>query len=166
MEDFRYITKDKELKDYLQHLKDLRLNSLAVDFEGEYNLHRYGEHLCLIQIFDGKEYTLIDPLNMDVSLIRDFFEDPRILKIFYDCTGDRTLLYRKYNINLSGVLDLMPAVELLDFPKKNLNAVLEQVLSIENKSSKKYQRYNWMTRPISSDALLYALEDVKYLHDL
>ena len=37
------------------------LERIAVDFEGEFNLHIYGEHLCLIQVYDGKSYYIIDP---------------------------------------------------------------------------------------------------------
>ena len=37
------------------------LERIAVDFEGEFNLHIYGEHLCLIQVYDGKGYYIIDP---------------------------------------------------------------------------------------------------------
>jgi ribonuclease D len=29
------------------------INTIAMDFEGEINLHIYGEHLCLIQVFDS-----------------------------------------------------------------------------------------------------------------
>jgi len=163
---YRYIDSDKALKDYLQLLKEQPLPAIAIDIEGEYNLHCYGEHLCLVQIYDSREYILIDPLTVNIQLIKNLLEDPKILKIFYDCSGDRTLLYRKYSIEVRGIFDLMAAVELLDFPKKNLNMVLHEELGLELKAKKKFQQYNWMQRPISEEALLYAIEDVQYLFDL
>jgi len=166
MKEYRYLDTDKQVTAFLQSLRERQVTTVAVDIEGEFNLHHYGEHLCLVQIFDRKESVLIDPQTVRISLIKQFFEDPKTLKIMYDCTGDRTILFRKYGISINGVLDLMPAVELLDFQKKNLGAVLQEVLKVEPKSKKKFQRYNWMKRPVEEDALAYAMEDVKYLFDL
>ena len=35
------------------------------NFEEESNLHVYGEHLCLIQIFDGNSYYVIDAVKIE-----------------------------------------------------------------------------------------------------
>lgn len=164
--DYRYIDTDKALKQYIQQLNEEKISTLAVDIEGEYNLHCYGEHLCLVQIYDQKDFVLIDPLKVDMNLVKALLEDPKILKIFYDCTGDRTLLYRKYSIDVKGIFDLMPAVELLEFPKRNLNYILHDVLNLDLKPKKKFQQYNWMKRPIQEEALVYAVEDVQFLFEL
>ncbi|MDC7235898.1 MAG: 3'-5' exonuclease [Spirochaetales bacterium] len=163
---YQYLDNDSTLAAYLDSLKTRGVQRVAVDLEGEFNLHCYGEHLCLVQIFDGRDYALIDPFHVRIGLIRDFFENPDISKIMYDCTGDRTLLYRKYGIAVKNIEDLLPAVELLDLEKRNLSFVLTQFLGIQPKAKKKFQQYNWMRRPIQKDALEYALEDVKYLFDL
>ncbi|OQY34944.1 MAG: hypothetical protein B6241_03450 [Spirochaetaceae bacterium 4572_59] len=166
MNSTKYLTTDDQLSDYLLSLKERQIKIVAVDLEGEYNLHHYGEHLCLVQIFDGEYSLLIDPQTIGISLIKDFFENPDYQKIFYDCTGDRTLLFRKYGINPNSIVDLLPAVELLEFEKKGLSKVLTEVLGLEEKNKKKFQRYNWMRRPIQEDALVYAIEDVNFLFDL
>lgn len=163
---YKYLDSDRKLIDYMDSLKTRNIERVAVDLEGEFNLHCYGEHLCLVQIFDGQEYALIDPVDVRISLIRDFFENPDFAKIMYDCSGDRTLLYRKYGIAVKNIEDLLPAAELLDLEKRNLSFVLTRFLGVEPKAKKKFQQYNWMRRPIGVDALEYALEDVKYLFDL
>ncbi|MDC7242165.1 MAG: 3'-5' exonuclease, partial [Spirochaetales bacterium] len=163
---YHYLDNDRDLTAWLDSLKSREISRVAVDLEGEFNLHCYGEHLCLVQIFDSTEFALIDPLKVRISLIRDFFEDPGIAKIMYDCSGDRTLLFRKYGIAVKNIEDLLPAVELLDLEKMNLGFVLSHFLGVEPKAKKKFQRYNWLRRPIQSDALEYALEDVTYLFDL
>lgn len=163
---YHYLDTDNKLIDYLDSIKTRGIERVAVDLEGEFNLHCYGEHLCLVQIFDGQEYALIDPVKVRISLVRDFFENPHISKIMYDCSGDRTLLFRKYGIAVNNIEDLLPAAELLDLEKRNLSFVLTKFLSIEPKAKKKFQQYNWMRRPIQADALEYALDDVKYLFDL
>lgn len=163
---YQYLDTDRKLIDYLDSLQSRRIERVAVDLEGEFNLHCYGEHLCLVQIFDGQEFALIDPVNIRISLIRDFFENSEIIKIMYDCSGDRTLLFRKYGIAVKNIEDLFPAAELLDLEKRNLSYVLTRFLSVEPVAKKKFQQYNWMRRPIQAEALEYALEDVKYLFDL
>ena len=166
MKPYRFLNQDKQVRDYLTSLKERGVEVTAVDLEGEFNLHHYGEHLCLVQIFDGRDSVIIDPQTVRISLIKEFFEDSSLKKIFYDCSGDRTLLYRKYGISLNAVIDLLPAVELLELEKKGLGKVLTTVLGLEEKNKKKFQRYNWMKRPIREDALVYAIEDVKYLYEL
>lgn len=161
-----YIDTDAALKAWLDSLKSRKVERVGVDIEGEFNLHCYGEHLCLVQVFDGRDYALIDPFKVRITLIRDFFENETIAKIMYDCTGDRTLLYRKYGIDVKNIEDLFPAAELLDLEKRNLGFVLTRFLGVEPKAKKKFQQHNWMRRPIQKEALDYALEDVRYLFDL
>ncbi len=163
---YEYIDTDAALENWLDSLKSRNIERVGVDIEGEFNLHCYGEHLCLVQVFDGRDYALIDPFKVRITLIRDFFEDGSIAKIMYDCSGDRTLLYRKYGISINNIEDLFPAAELLDLEKRNLGFVLTRFLGVEPKAKKKFQQYNWMRRPIQRDALEYALEDVRYLFDL
>lgn len=162
----RYIKDNTEMKRYLQELEASGIDELAVDIEGEFNLHRYGEHLCLVQIFHNDNFTVVDPLSTDIQLIKQFFEMEKMKKLVYDCTSDRTLLFRRYDIRFTSPVDLVPAVELLELEKKGLNSVLSSVLGMEQKPKKKFQRYDWMRRPIDCDALEYAVEDVAHLFPL
>jgi len=166
MNKYQYLDSDSKLKSYISSLRDRGVERIALDLEGEYNLHCYGEHLCLLQIYDGVEYGLIDPFQVRITLIRDLLENQNLTKIMYDCSGDRTLLYRKYGIAVNSIEDLFPAAELLDLEKRNLGFVLSHFLKVEPKAKKKFQQYNWMKRPIDSEALEYALDDVKYLFEL
>ena len=49
---------------------------LAVDFEGEWNCHRYGNYLCLIQVADADEAAAIDPKapGIDLKPLLDLIE--------------------------------------------------------------------------------------------
>jgi ribonuclease D len=162
-DDVKYLIKEDEVDAYIDSLRKKRGLEIALDIEGEFNLHRYGEHLSLIQIFDGTGTVVIDPLEVEQSSFAPVFEEPEIKKVIYDCSSDRTLLFRRYGITLKGVIDLLPAVELLQLQKRGLNNVLAQILGIELSQSKAYQRYDWMRRPLSKDALEYAVGDVHYL---
>lgn len=163
---YSYIDNDQAMKAFQKSLKEEYISSLAVDLEGEFNLHCYGEHLCLIQVYTGKDFYLLDPFGVSKSLLKEFLEDSKTLKIFYDCSGDRTLLVRTMDIHPRCILDLAPAVELLDYQQKGLSKVLETALGVEPVSKKKFQQYNWMKRPIDGEALDYALTDVAHLFEL
>ena len=152
---------------YLEELRRRGTVSIALDLEGEFNLHCYGEHLCLIQIFDGQDEIVIDPFNFkDGQAFRALFEDPQLDKIMYDCNSDGVLLDNCYGIKLAGVTDLRPAVTLLGFEKQGLSSVLEVELALEPINKKKFQQYNWMRRPIEPSALDYAMSDVRHLFRL
>lgn len=64
------IDSDDAIRDLLAVWERDGVQQVAMDFEGEFNLHCYGEHLCLIQIFDGAGFYLIDTLLADEGASR------------------------------------------------------------------------------------------------
>lgn len=141
------------------------LERIAVDFEGEFNLHIYGEHLCLIQIFDGKEYYIIDPRSRRISAesLCAFFTSP-VRKVWFDMQSDNSLIHKIYGSSLSNVTDLrLMAIEL--GYNGNLTSLEETFLGTisEYTSKKKLQQTNWLKRPLTPEQIEYALSDVEYL---
>jgi ribonuclease D len=163
---YNFIKTKEELIAYLKDLEDKKCRIIGLDIEGENNLHAYGETLALIQIFDGTNSVLIDPLGIDNHNLKVFFENRDILKIMYDASSDSSLLKNACNIEMKSVLDLRPAVELLDLEKKDLHSVIASELGITLTKKSKYQRHDWMKRPIDKEALEYAINDVTYLFKL
>lgn len=163
MKKYQYIKTDSELRKFRGYLQTEKIEILSIDFEAEYFLHQYGEELCLIQIFDGKDYYLIDPKNIGSQELKAFLENRSIVKIFFDASSDKSLVFKKYDIQMNSILDLMDYVQILDFPKKGLDSVLREVLNINVAQKSKFQRYNWTRRPIQQEALEYALGDVEHL---
>ncbi len=161
-----YIKSHSEFQSYLQGFEDKRYSVIALDIEAESNLHAYGEKLCLIQIFDGTNKVLIDPLEMDSNILKAFFENRNILKIVYDASSDLSLLKNTHNIDMKSILDLRPAVEILDYEKKDLHSVIAVELGVTLTKKSKFQRHNWVKRPIDKEAIAYALNDVIYLYRL
>jgi len=164
--DFLFIQDDRAFRDYHKDLRDHKINAIAMDFEGEFNLHVYGNHLCLIQIFDGKRFVAVDPFKVALESLKAFFEDRAILKIMYDCASDGSLLFDNYGIILRSVLDLRPVPDLLNFEKKDLSSVLNVALGLDVIKKKQFQMHNWMRRPIDHEAMDYALDDVAELFRL
>lgn len=140
---------------------------LAVDFEGEFNLHIYGEHLCLVQIYDGERFFLVDPRSEGITKkgLEAFFSSP-VEKVWFDVQSDASLVYKNYGMRISNVFDVRSlAMSLGDMG--NLSAVEEKYLGLHAETAKKKrQTSNWLTRPISQENVEYALSDVAHLIDL
>jgi len=151
------------LQKYLDHLSEAKQVVIALDTEANNHMHAYGQQLCLIQIYDGTSSIIVDPFNIENETLRNLFESRGILKIMYDAPSDISLLVNSKNMTIKSILDLRPGVELLKYEKKDLHSVIYAELGIELKHKKKFQRYNWLRRPLSEEALEYALNDVKYL---
>ncbi len=164
--EYREINDDRAMRAYLAELKDEGTSSIALDLEGEFNLHVYGERLCLVQIYDGRQAVIIDPLSVKLELLKLLFEDDKILKVMWDASSDISLLVNGYDTTIRSVLDLRPAADILDFPKRDYSSVLSSVLGLQTKSKKKFQRYNWLQRPVDPEALEYAIDDVLHLPPL
>lgn len=164
--DYIQIDSDASLQLCMDNWELNKTRIVGMDIEAESNLHHYGEKLCLIQIFDGKDKIIIDPFKIDMTLIKKIFESKNILKIFYDAGSDLSLLKNAHDIEIKSILDLRPAVELLAYEKKDLHSVIETDLNITLNKKKKYQKYNWNKRPLPDDVLEYALNDVIHLFNL
>jgi ribonuclease D len=166
MDDFTFIETEAGLIAFRKYLFQENIDKIAMDFEGDYNLHAYGEKLCLIQIFDGKKYFIIDPLKIRDEEIILFLENKKIVKYMFGTESDISLIYKQYGIRLNNVFDQQLLVDVLAMEHKGLDAVIKDVLNIETKNKKRFQMFNWIKRPIEKDALQYALNDVAYLFQI
>jgi ribonuclease D len=160
------IESSAELQSYLKKFDDKKQHVIALDIEAESNLHAYGEKLCLTQIFDGVSSIIIDPFKIDNDTLKLLFENTNILKVMYDASSDLSLLKNTDNIEIKSILDLRPAVELIDYDRKDLHSVIAVELGIFLENKRKYQQYNWISRPLSEQAIAYALNDVLHLLEL
>jgi len=163
---YKDIETDDELIDLRKRFIKNKINKIAMDFECESNLHEYGEKLCLIQIYDGTDFYLIDPFKLSRNELANLLEDKNILKFFYGAGSDKSVVYKQYKIKLNSVYDQSHLVDVVGLEKKGLDAVLFSQLNIKIQKKKKYQRYNWIKRPIDEAAKQYALSDVEHLFAL
>jgi len=153
MRNHQHLDNDQKLTAFLKHLKDERITTLAVDFEGEFNLHAYGERLCLVQIFDGKVFFTIDPFAVSPELLKQFLEDRKVLKLFFGAGSDVQLVYKQSKIVLNSVLDLQILAEVAGCQNQGLGGLTEELLGKVTVKKKQYQMHNWLRRPIDRDAL-------------
>jgi len=160
---YNLIDTDKGLQKYLDDLLGFQQIVIALDTEANNHMYAYGQQLCLIQIYDGTNNIIVDPYNIDDETLRNLFENRDILKIMYDAPNDISLLVNSKNMTIKSILDLRPGVELLNYKKKDLHSVIYAEFGVELKHKTKFQRYNWLRRPLGNEAFEYAINDVIYL---
>ncbi len=133
------------------------------EFMGE---KRFQTLICLIQVACPNGLFLIDPIaieNLDAFL--DLIEDERILKITHAGENDYRLLSQNFGCEPRNLLDTQLACGFLSeqYPV-NFKRLLEVHMDVS--IQKGYAVADWSRRPIQSNVLKYALEDVVYLKDM
>ncbi len=143
---------------------------VAVDIEGENNLHSYGIRVCLVQLFDGKRGYLVDPLAIrDRSLLRQLLQESGWTKVMFDSANDLLALRHDLGIRLAPLCDLAVAARLLGL-KGGLRSHVESrtpgAAPLSARAKDRFQKANWLRRPLAPAMLEYALSDVTDLLSL
>lgn len=163
MYDYIMIDSDAKLDRQLTFWRSHGITTVAMDFEGEFNLHIYGEHLCLVQIYDGAGYFLVDPLAVSPEALKRLLEHEDLEKVMFDCASDAALVRKRYGITLKRVHDVRVTAMLLGFDG-NLSALTARCLNLPLATGKKgNQTANWLVRPLNGKLIEYALSDVEHL---
>lgn len=138
---------------------------LAFDIECEFNRYRYGEHLCLLQLSNGKNIFIIDPTTVgNLDALWEILENPEVPVVCHGPSSDLRLLDKLYGRRPNNLFDTEMAARLLGYEKLSLSYLLEQHFGQEKQS--KMAKANWNVRPLSPKMLDYAALDVAYLHGL
>lgn len=146
--------------DFLEQLA--QYSEIALDTEAD-SLHCYFEKLCLIQIAWPGDALLLDPLaGLDLSAFFQALQGKRL--IFHDADYDLRLLRRSGSFPDDNIFDTMIAARLCGEPHLGLAALVEKYFSVN--LSKASRKANWGQRPLSLQMVVYALNDVRYLHEL
>lgn len=159
----RYIDTDKELSSVVRHLEST--DQIAIDLEFDRNRYRYGFNLCLIQLYDGEDCHLIDPLSdhLDTEKLFPVLEDSTIEKVAFAFQEDHRLLHY-VGCRPKNIFDLRIASQLLNYPPASLTNIVKETLEVD--MGKSSQNSNWFKRPLKENQIKYAAKDVLYLFDL
>lgn len=140
-------------------------DKFTIDLEFDKNCYRYGFNLCLVQIYDGESCYLIDPLSadVDIEILFPVLENESIQKVCFAFDEDLRLLH-SLGCFPKNLYDLSIASKLLNYPSISLTNLLAEQLGIDTGSSS--QQSNWFKRPLDSNQLHYAANDVIHLFKL
>ena len=161
---YDFIQTEGELEELLAHLERAGFARLAVDVEGENNLHSYGIHVALIQLFDGNRGYIVDAVAIrNRNLFKALLEDSSWVKVWFDAANDLLSFQHDLSIRPGPLLDLAIAAKMLGRPG-GLQTLTGQGGSASAKD--RFQKSNWLRRPVSRSMLDYAISDVLHLLDL
>jgi len=149
-----------ELKNAVDQLRT-GVGDVAIDAERASG-YRYFQRAYLIQIYrSGSPIVLIDPINLDLTSLRDFLVD--LPWILHAATQDLPCL-NELGLYPAELFDTELAAKLLGFPKVGLAALTESLLGVS--LAKEHSAVNWSIRPLQPDWLSYAALDVELLPSL
>ncbi|MGV3641119.1 MAG: ribonuclease D [Adhaeribacter sp.] len=158
----KYVADEAAFQDAIAQLS--QQPALALDLEFDDNRYTYGLNLCLIQIADEHTCFLIDPFRIaDLQPLWDLIEDQAVVKIIHSASND-ILLLKKLGCQPRNILDTELAARMLDYGRTSFANMMAVVLNVE--IDKSFQVSNWNKRPLIAEQLLYAANDVVYLHPL
>lgn len=158
-----FIDSNSHFEKALNHLH--QANQIAVDLEFDKNYHRYGFNICLIQIYDGDQCYLIDPLSneMDYRKLFPIFENPNIEIVTFAFGEDLRLLH-SLGCFPKNIYDLDITTSLLNYPPSSLTNLIQDILEVD--TGKSSQLSNWFKRPLTDQQKHYAAQDVLHLFQL
>ncbi len=150
----------------LEQLSSLLLTKriIALDLEGEFNLHRYGIHLCLLQIGTEDEIFLVDKITLgNIDPLREVIESEKIEKVMYSANIDVRLLKYACGFNIRNIFDLRIGAKLIGLEDQSLGGLITFFTGARIDKNKRFQMSDWSRRPLGKDQLDYAADDVHYL---
>ena len=154
-----HVTTQSQLKEAAQELA--KASVIGVDTEGN-SFHHYKERVCLIQFSDLNQDYIVDPISLkDLSCLAPLFSNPNIVNVFHGSDYDIVSLKRDYGFTPHKIFDTMVAAQFLGLPGLGLADLVREFFGVT--LEKKYQRYNWSRRPLSTEHLSYARGDTHWL---
>ncbi|OFI34711.1 ribonuclease D [Alteromonas lipolytica] len=119
--------------------------------------------LGLVQLFDGHQLVLIDPLAIDdMSSLVHLLTNPNVIKVLHSCSEDLEAFLATFNEVPAPIFDTQFAASLLGLGvTMGYGRLIEMLLNTELEKGE--SRTDWLARPLSDKQCRYAADDVLYL---
>lgn len=158
--DYQLITTDEELQVVCERAS--RFARVALDTEFV-RTRTYYPKLGLMQIYDGEQATLVDPLNItDWQPFKDLLANADVTKLLHACSEDLEVFQHEFDVLPQPLIDTQIFAA---FNKRSLStgfaALVSEYLHIDLDKSE--SRTDWLARPLTERQCVYATADVFYL---
>ncbi len=143
------------------------LNASYVALDTEFVRTRsFYPKLGLIQLYDGENLSLIDPLKIkDWALFQALLSKESVIKVLHSCSEDMEVFWHHFKTVPNSVFDTQFAAGLLGLGNSlGYAKLVAEFLDVE--LDKGESRTDWLQRPLSAEQLQYAANDVLYLFKL
>ena len=139
-----------------------RAEALAIDTEFV-RTRTFFPRLGLIQVGDGQEHALIDPLAIpDLGPLEEVLQSPRVTKVLHSCGEDLEVFHHRFGTVPRPIFDTQIGAAFATVGNSlGYSRLVQEFFSVE--LPKGETRSNWLKRPLTESQMLYAALDVTYL---
>jgi ribonuclease D len=154
------ITTDHALAELLDHVRAIGTFAYDSEFIGELTYH---PKLCLIQVATAQRVALVDPLaEIDLTPFWEVLADASVRKIVHAGQQDVEPVVRHLKRGAANIFDTQIAAGFMGLPYPvSLTKLVAEITGA--KLGKGLTFSHWDQRPLSSQQLRYAVDDVRYL---
>lgn len=158
-----YISDQDALVSLCQTLEEAHVLSVDTEFVRTRTLY---PKLGLIQVYDGHQLALIDPLSVDdLQPFWDILANQDICKVLHACSEDLEVFLHTGNCRPKNLIDSQIMMAFLGHGiSVGYAAMVKHFLAIELDKSE--SRTDWLKRPLSDKQLAYAAADVSCLYQI
>ena len=160
---FLYVGCPKSKETFIEEVRDKNLFGIDTEFDWR---QTYLPILSTVQISSNKKVFIIDTLKMNnLNFLKDFFQNEKNFFVFHSLRSDSTVLSKCLGIKVKNCFDIQIAEKCLSNNEiKSYARIVKEHTSVNLKKSE--TRSDWLKRPLTSEQLKYAREDVDFLLDI
>lgn len=160
MPPIQYINRPEQLPDLCKQIQQADWLALDTEFLRE---KTYYPKFCLLQIATLDWVACVDPIALpNLEMLFEAIYNPAIVKVFHSCRQDLEIFFQLTGKLPEPIFDTQLAAPLLGFQDNPGYAMLVSSLLNIN-LTKAHTRADWSKRPLTSDEIDYAADDVIYL---
>ncbi len=161
-EDLNYhiVNSDIELEYVCQRARQAKYVALDTEFV---RTRTYFPTLGLIQLYDGQQIVLIDPLSIrQWQPFCHLLTDEKVTKILHACSEDLEIFMHEFNTLPEPMIDTQILAAFDNYPlSTGFAKLVSDKLCIQLDKSE--SRTDWLARPLTQKQYNYAAADVYYL---
>ncbi len=157
------ISSKKDLLDVKNCLKNENIFCIDTEFDWRTT---YFPKLSILQLGFSKNLFIFDCLSFNPSeFLKSYIEDNSYLKILHSVRSDATVIKNCLGLNLNNVFDIQIAEkEISNGGIKNYASIVGNYFAVN--LDKTQTNSNWLKRPLTSEQLKYAYEDIDFLIEI
>jgi len=157
---YRMIDDDGELAAFVDSCQHVSAYAIDTEFHRE---RSYFPRVALLQINNGDEIVLIDPLVVDAAPMKALFESDSVA-VLHAAGQDLEVFQHWVGVIPTRIFDTQLAAGFMGMSTPSLAALHDRLLRISLPKTSRLT--DWLARPLSEDQLDYAASDVAHLLEL
>lgn len=155
-----WIGDDTALREFVNHASTFDEYELDTEFHRE---KTYFPRLALMQVKAGDVTALIDPLAVDMTVLRPLFEGSSTA-VIHAAQQDLDVMTQSMGFVPSRIFDTQVAAGFVGFSSPSLATLASSLLKVSVPKGDRLT--DWLRRPLTSDQRNYAASDVAHLAGL